>query len=122
MRAHAAAAVVMLHHAHADAGLFFRYAGADRRDHAARLMAGDEGAAHLAEPERGSAAGRAVELQIASAHARSLDLQHDLPGTRRRVGKLQDLELALAAKHDAFHAFSLPVSGMVHASLYCNLL
>jgi hypothetical protein len=74
----------------------------------ATLVPGDHRAALAAEAERGSsAAGGAVEFQVAAAHAGGFDLQHDLAGPRRRVGELSQLDLAVAGKDHAFHLMLL---------------
>src|SRR5882724_13542656 len=107
MFAHAAAAVVVLHHAHADLGLVLGNAGAYCNHDAAGLVAGNDRAGELAEAQRRSTADRAVELQIAAAHAGSLDLEHDFAGSRRRIRKLHELNLASAGEYDSFHALLL---------------
>src|SRR5438046_5883301 len=86
MLAHAATRVMMVHDALADGRFAFRHPGAARRDHAAGLVPGDErpGIAAQAERRLRSAGRRAVELEIAAAHARGLHLDHHLAGTWRR--------------------------------------
>src|SRR5690606_1674993 len=106
MVAHAAAAVVVVHDPHAGARLGLGHPGADLDHDAARLVAGDDRLGEIAQAERplGLAGRGAVELEIAAAHARGLDLQHDLAGTRTRVGKVADLQLAITGEHHAAHA------------------
>ena len=52
MIANAAAAIVMLHHAHADLRLVLRDTGANRNHHAAGLMAGNYRPFHFAQSKR----------------------------------------------------------------------
>ena len=105
MRADAAAAVMMLHDAHADPRLLVAHPRPHRRDDAARLVPGDDRPG-AAEPQRRrrAALGPAVEFEIAAAHARGLDLDDDLARSRRRVREVLQLERALAEKDDALHA------------------
>ena len=56
-----------------------------------------------AETQRCGASGSAVKLEVAATHPRGLDLQHNLAGTRLRVGKLKDLDFAITSKHDTLH-------------------
>ena len=111
MAADAAAAVVVVHDPHAGARLGLGYAGPDLGDDPARLVAGDDRLRQVAQAERPLRLARrgAIELQVAAAHARGLDLQHDLAGTRGRVGEAADLQLAIAGEHHAAHA-ALPAS------------
>ena len=101
MTARAAALVVVIHHAPADQRPI--YADAYRGDDAARLVTRDDRTT-AAEAERGGrVACRAIGMQIAAAHPRGLHLEHDLAGFWRRIGKLLDLELAIAEEYDAPH-------------------
>src|SRR5689334_22795231 len=103
--ADAAAAIVVLHHALADARLLLGYTLPDRDDDTARLMAGDHRTA-IAEPKRRRGAlpfRGAIEFQVAAAHAGGLDLQHDLARARRGIGELAQLELAPAQKDNSLH-------------------
>ncbi len=103
MLAHAAADIMMDHDAVADPGNPLGDAGADRRDHAAGLVAGDHRAADLAQAEPFRPRLGAIGFQVAAAHARRLDLEHDLTGAGRRVGQLDQLDLAVAGEHDSAH-------------------
>src|SRR5690242_18557824 len=101
MLAPPAALVVMVHHTLADEGRIDP--SADRGDHATRLVPGDDGPA-AAKPERGGGiAGCAVRVQIAAAHPGRLHLEDDLARTGGRVGKVLELELAIAEEYDAAH-------------------
>ena len=102
--ADAAAAVVMLHHPHADPRLPLGHAGPDGGDDAAGLVPGDHRPAAGLEAERGGAAGSAIEFEIAAAHAGSLDLDHDLARTGGGIGKIEDLDPPVAGQHHALHA------------------
>src|ERR1051326_1060852 len=101
--AHAAALVVMAHHALADARLALAHAGAKRHDDAARLMPGDHRPLGRATDREPAALGSAIGVKIAAAHARSLHGEHDLAGTGRRIRKVFKCELAIAEKNHAFH-------------------
>ena len=52
------------------------YAWADRSDHAARFMAGDHRSGS-GKAQGSLRAGRAIDVQIRAAHARSFDCDHD---------------------------------------------
>jgi D-arabinose 1-dehydrogenase-like Zn-dependent alcohol dehydrogenase len=69
-------------------------------------VAADHRRAVAAQAHRLGPALDAVELEIAAAHARGLDLQHHLAGSGHRVRKLLELELALAQKHHAAHGLA----------------
>src|SRR5262249_269878 len=103
----AAAVVVVVHHALAEPGLLLADARAHRRDDAAGLVPGDhpglplDAARHC--PTRLSR--RAINVQIAAAHPRRLDLQDHVPRTRSRIGEFPQLQLAVSEKHDALHGF-----------------
>jgi hypothetical protein len=94
---------MVLHHAHPDSRLILGDTGSNRHDDAARLMSGNDGTASSADSQRGRASGRAVKLEVAAAHPRRFDLQHNLAGTRRRVGEFKNLDFAIASKYDTFH-------------------
>src|SRR5580700_8972745 len=106
MRAGAAAGIVMHHDAGADAGGALVDGAADGGDDTAWLVAGDHRARHLAEPERGGPTRGAIELQVAAAHARGFDLDHDVVRPRRRVGKFHQLQFAFAKECYAVHGWS----------------
>src|SRR5439155_19807553 len=86
--AHGAALVMMHHDALPDLRLGGADAGADGRDDAARLVAGDDrfGRGRQAA-DRGAALRPAVLVQVAAAHAGGLHLDDDLALARRRVGE-----------------------------------
>src|SRR5438132_12752514 len=87
---------MVIHDALADGRFALRHTGAARRDHAAGLVACDErlGAATEAERCLCSAGRRAVELEIASAHARSLHLEHHLARSWRTIGGIAYFDLS----------------------------
>src|SRR5690348_11716725 len=107
LRADAAAAVVMHHRALAAARLLLADARAHRDHDAARLVPGDHRSAGRLEAERRRPALGAIGLEIAAAHARGLDLEHHLAGPRRRVGEVDELDLAIAGKGYAAHGGTL---------------
>src|SRR5581483_5322604 len=74
-----ATVVVMHHHPGADACMRTYHPGTNRDDHPARLMSPDQ----LTGNRVG---GPAVEVEVTSAHSRSLHLDHDLSRARYRVG------------------------------------
>jgi hypothetical protein len=95
---------VVVHHALADAPLGLADAGAERRDHPAGLVARDHLLAAAAQAEGGRlVAVRAIEFEIAAAHAGGLDLQHHLARTGRRIGEVSELELPVAGEDDSAH-------------------
>jgi hypothetical protein len=96
----------MHHDAGADAGRAFVDGAADGGDDAAWLVTGDHWARHLAKPERGGPARGAIKLQVAAAHARGFDLDHDVVRPRRRVGKFHQLQFAFAKECHAAHGWS----------------
>src|SRR3989475_11204748 len=103
-----ASLVVMDHHALADRRVRFADAGPALGDDATRLVAGDDGFAAAAQAQgRGRVAGGAVRVQVAPAHAGGLHGDDDLPGTRRRVRELTQLELPVAEENDAAHRILL---------------
>src|SRR5262249_8281476 len=80
------------------------------RDHdAARLVAGDHrlGATRKARGGIARLEARAIDVQVAAAHAGRLDLEHDVARPRHRVGKITQRELAVTEKHAALHGESL---------------
>src|SRR5207248_4393449 len=102
VRAEAAALVVVVHHALARRRLLRADPGPPRGDDAARLVAGDDEPARAAEAQRrGGIAGGPVGMQVAAAHPRRLDREHDLARPRRGVGDLTHPELAVAQEDDA---------------------
>src|SRR5918994_4932621 len=105
MLAHAAAGVMVVHHPLADRRLALRHAGTARRDHAAGLMAADEGLGVRAEAERllRLAGRRAVELEVRAAHARGLHLDYHLARAGRGVGKLAELDFSITEEYGAAH-------------------
>jgi len=104
MLAHAAAAVVMVHHPLADPRFLFRHAAADGGDDAAGLVPGDGRIGAAADASRHAAARRgAISMQVAAAHARRLDLEHDLAGTRRRVREFYQFKFPVSGKDDTAH-------------------
>ena len=105
MLAAAAAIVVVAHDALADAGLLLGHAGADGGDDAAGLMASDRSGLALDAARDGAGFRRrgTVGVQVRAAHARRLDLQHDVPRARGRIGKVAQLEFAVTQENDASH-------------------
>jgi hypothetical protein len=69
-------------------------------------VSGDDRTADLAQSERNSAACCAIELEIAAAHAGSLDLDDNLARSRNRIGKFRELQFALAEERYAAHCLS----------------
>src|SRR5271169_776431 len=65
----AAATIVMHHDTSADAGGALSDGGPDRCDDAAGFVSGDHRTAYYSKPKRRGGARRAIELQIAAAHA-----------------------------------------------------
>jgi len=55
-----------------------------------------------------AAASPPILVQIAAAHARRLHLDDDLALARCRIGKVHQLELPFALKHDPAHSSLLP--------------
>src|SRR5580704_15585183 len=97
----------MMHHdAGADMGCPLVNRTPGRRHHAARLVPGDDRAAHLAEPKRSGLAGGAIELQVAATHAGGLYFDHDIVRSGRRIGKSHELQFAFAEKSHAPHRLS----------------
>ena len=70
--------------------------GAAGDDLAAELVAHDEPRTH-----------RRPQLEVRTADAACRHLQHELPGTRRRVGHVGDFELVLVVQHRGAHAATL---------------
>src|SRR5260370_11063667 len=99
-----AAGVLCLQHPRGRARLGDARPGPRRRDDPAGLVPGDDLLAAATQTQGcGLVAGRAVELQVAPAHAGGLDLEHHLARARGRVGELPNLELAISREHDAAH-------------------
>src|SRR5581483_12091276 len=101
----AAPVIVVIHHALADPGLGRRHTCADRYHHTARLVPGDDtlGTLDASRHRPARLRGGPVVVQIAAAHAGGLDLQHDVAGSGRRIGKVAQLEPAVAEKNHALH-------------------
>src|ERR1700752_2643149 len=95
----------MIHDALADGRFALRLALAARGDHAAGLVPGDERFRLVAQTQRGlrRAGRRAVELEIAAAHARSLHLDQHLARAGCRVREIADLDLSVAEKYRSSH-------------------
>src|SRR5262249_17931351 len=104
----AAAVVMVVHHALADAGVGVGDGGAHRPDHAAGLGTGDHARRALdATRDDATRIGRgAVIVQVAAAHARGLDREDHVARAGYRIGELSELELSISEKHDAFHGAS----------------
>jgi hypothetical protein len=94
---------MVLHCAHSDPSLVLGNTRSDRHDHATGFMSRNDRTAPGGEPQGRSASRRAVKLEVAPAHSGGLDLQYDLAWTGHRVGKLEDLNLAIPSKDDTFH-------------------
>src|SRR5690606_23200641 len=105
---HAATAIVVDHHALADARFLLADARAHRGDHAARLVTGDH-RTRIPETELlcRLAGRRAVKFEITAAHAGGLDLEHDLARPRRRVREFAQLDAPVACEYRCFHGFLL---------------
>jgi hypothetical protein len=98
----------MDHHALAGRRVSLADAGAARGDHAARLVARDDGPAGAAEAERrGGVADGPIRMKIAPAHAGRLHGHHDLAGSGRRIGELTHFKLSATEKNYATHTVSL---------------
>src|SRR5690606_6962744 len=97
MRAHAAAAIMVDHDALADARLFLAHAGPDGDHDAAGLVPRDHRPG-IAQSQSfgGLTFGRAIEFEVAPAHAGSLDLEDDLPRSGSGVGELAQLDPTIA--------------------------
>src|SRR4030095_903561 len=95
MLAGAAAVVVVVHHALADASFLLGDAGAHAGDDAAGLVAGD----HAGRPPDAAGHGPArigrgaIVVQVAAAHARGLDLEDHVPGAWCRIGEVSEVAL-----------------------------
>jgi hypothetical protein len=94
MGADAATVVVMNHDPVADLGCPRVNALANRDDDTAWLMTADHGLG-LAEAESlgNGTRRRAIELQVAAAHAGRLNLQHHLAGARRILQSTRGLKI-----------------------------
>src|SRR5207302_7711613 len=104
MLAYAAARVMVIHDALADGGFALGHAGAARGEHAAGLVPGDDRLRPVAQTQRRlrRARRRAVELEIAAAHAGGLHLDHDLAMAGRGVREIADLDFLVAQEYGAF--------------------
>ena len=96
----ATAAVIVMHHdALTYRSLVFRCRFAAGYNHAAGLVSGD----HV-----GIGDGlRPIDVQVGTAHARGLDLQHDFVVIWGRIGKFSEFQCFAAGEDDAFHVFLL---------------
>ena len=95
-----AAAIMVLHHPFAQAGMGARDAGPHRHNHTAGFVPRDH--------RRGRQLQRAaIEMQIAAAHAGCLDLQHHFARSRGGVRDRDEFKRAVALEHDAAHGRSL---------------
>src|SRR5216684_3540143 len=103
MAAHAAAFVVMAHHALPDARLALADAWADGNDDTAGLVPGDDRSLGRAADGKPATLGRAIGMKVAAAHARGLHGEHGLAGTGGRIRKILERKLAVALEHHAFH-------------------
>src|ERR1700736_724531 len=103
MAAHAAAFVMMAHHALPDARLALADAGTDRNDHATRLVPGDDRSLGRAADGKPAALRRPISVKIAAAHARCLHREHDFARPGCRIRKVLERKLAIAQEHYAFH-------------------
>src|ERR1700683_1746359 len=112
MRTGAATGVMVHHDAGADTG------APRARHNAARLVSGDNRAAHLAEPERSSPTGGAIEFQVAAAHAGCLDLDHDIVRPGCWIGKFHELQFAFAEESNAPHGLLPGARGASQAARY----
>jgi hypothetical protein len=109
MLAGAAATIVVHHDPSADPGGALLDLAPHGRDYAAWFVAGDHRPFELAQAERsGFPAARAIELEIAAAHAGRLDFDDDIVRPGRRVGKVRNLQFALTEKSHATHEKPLP--------------
>src|SRR5438477_6269623 len=107
--ANATATIVVHHDAGADASGAVLDLVPHRSDNAAGFVAGDHRPFELAQAERrGFPAARAIKFEIAAAHAGRLNLDNDVLRTGRRVGKVRNLQFALAKKSHATHDKPLP--------------
>src|SRR5262249_41637333 len=105
MLAAAATRVVMTHDTLPDARLLVGHPGPDGGDDAARLMAGDHRFSAALEARTAIARSecRAIDVQIAAAHARRLDFQHHLARAWCGVREVAQLKPPVTQKHDASH-------------------
>jgi hypothetical protein len=100
----------MHHDASADASGALLDLVPHRSDDPAWFVAGDHRPCELAQAERrGFSAGRAIEFEIAAAHAGRLDFDDDIVRPRRWVGKVRNLQFASAKKNHATHDKPPPI-------------
>ena len=93
----------MHHDARADFGGALIDRAANSRHYAAGLVPGDHRAADFAEAKGSGFSRRAIEPQIAAAHAGRLDLDDNVMRPRRGIGELHQLQFAIAQERDAAH-------------------
>ena len=74
--------------------------GARGDDHAAELVAHHEADGH-----------RVAQLEVGAADPAGRDLEHELAGSRRRIGDVGDHELVVVVQHDSTHGASLRLPG-----------
>src|SRR5262249_37053940 len=98
--------------------LLRRHRGANGSNDAAWLVAGNDrlGAALEAGGGIPRLEARAVDVQVAAAHAGGLDLQHHLARPGRGLGELAQLELAVTEKHHALHVTLLVLASACRLS------
>src|SRR5271165_2802311 len=110
MWAATAAGVVVHHDPSADACGTLPDTAPDRGHNAAWLMSGDDRPFYLSKPKRRGAPRGPIEFEIAAAHSRSLDLDDDFTGPRRRIGELGDVQSAVTKKGNSAHGLCLPAA------------
>ncbi|XFF02269.1 hypothetical protein ACQ3JU_0455 (plasmid) [Bradyrhizobium guangxiense] len=96
-----AAMIVVNHDPRADARMWTRYSRPDGRNDAAWLVACDDG---LFRQKLGLPS---IEMQVAAAHSRSLDLDHNFARAWSRIRYGCEPKCAVATKHDAAHQIVL---------------
>ena len=77
----------------------------DLGDDPARFVSGDHRLTTILQSQRleRRPGGRSVQFQVAAAHARCLDLEHDVPRPRGGVGKFDQFQCAVAGKYYTAH-------------------
>ena len=101
-----AALIVVVHHSLADPGFVGCHARTHGHDRAAGLVPGNDwfGAALEARLRVARLVSRSIDVQIAAAHARRLDLDYDVARARSGIGKVTQFKFPIAKKDDALHA------------------